>query len=452
MPTLYPYQEEGVAFLRKHPRALLADQMGLGKTAQIINAINYLPTDAKTIILCPASLKLNWEREAHMWLNSKRRITPILSTRSNIPTDPGITIINYDIIFLPNLFKAIMKQDWDAMVLDEVHYCKNRETKRTLAALGGFDKKKRKWVAGIAQKSQRIWALSGTPVPNRPKELYPLCSTLWPNIFKGGYWDFAKRYANAHTTKWGWDDNGASNLDELNAKLRKAGMLRRLKADVLTDLPDKVRQIIVIPPNTKTLKEALRSEAPYAQAVAEWLDGGPAVAFEDMSLIRKQVALAKTPLVVDHLVDLLDGGLDKVVVFAHHKEVVAELCTQLKAYNPVSIIGDTSNKQRQINVDRFQQEPSVRVFVGNIQAAGVGLTLTAASHVVMAELDWVPGNVTQAEDRCHRIGQKDTVNVQHVVVQGSIDERLVQAIVEKQKIQDQILDPCDSVYEDPLLG
>jgi len=254
---------------------------------------------------------------------------------------------------------------------------------------------------------------------------------------------------------------GSSNLPELQDKLRGSVMVRRLKRDVLTELPAKRRAVIELPANgahaaveaeqrayeahEETL-EALRvavelakaSDNPddYAAAVAA-LRQAVSVAFGEMSRTRHATALAKVPYVVEHLRDSLEGG--KVVCFAHHKDVVAAIMAEFPDV-AVKVTGDDSMEARQAAVDRFQTDPACLLFVGNIQAAGVGLTLTASAHVVFAELDWVPGNVTQAEDRTHRIGQHSAVLVQHLVLEGSLDARMAHILVEKQRIIDAALD------------
>jgi SNF2 family DNA or RNA helicase len=240
-------------------------------------------------------------------------------------------------------------------------------------------------------------------------------------------------------------------------------MVRRLKADVLTELPPKRRQIVplsakayktVLKAETKAqsdidadiealelardLAEAVGDKAAYDEAVQN-LHARHSIAFNEMSMVRHESALAKAPAVADH-VDVLLESVDKLIVMAHHHDVVDLLVERLDEYGVVSLTGRDNQASRQDAVDRFQSDPETRVFVGSIQAAGVGLTLTAASLVVFAELDWVPGNMSQAEDRVHRIGQTDSVLIQHVVIDGSIDATMAHTLVGKQAVIDAALD------------
>jgi SWI/SNF-related matrix-associated actin-dependent regulator 1 of chromatin subfamily A len=240
------------------------------------------------------------------------------------------------------------------------------------------------------------------------------------------------RYCDAYPGQWGWDYSGASNLDELNERLRSTVMIRRLKADVMKELPPKRRQII-------ELSGALpKPEVDYLAAVKALKNPGQ-IAFEEIARVRHEDALAKLPQVIEFIKDALEES-EKIVVFAWHRDVIEGLTQALIDFSPVIVTGDTSLKNRQWAIENFQNEPHTRIFIGNIQAAGVGITLTAASHVIFAELDWTPGVVSQAEDRCHRIGQKDFVLVQHLVLSGSIDAKMAKILVAKQEVLDKALD------------
>ena len=251
--------------------------------------------------------------------------------------------------------------------------------------------------------------------------------------------------------RFGWDFNGASNLDELQEILRSKFMVRRLKKDVLKELPAKVRQVLVLEGGDK-IRELLEKEKKayddYAQSLKDGEFESPA--FADMSKVRKEVAIAKIPFILDHVREALEE-LEKLVLFVYHHEVVDALKAAL-GNSCVTIDGRTKNEDRQAAVDRFQSDPTCKVFVGTIRAAGVGITLTAASNVIFGELDWVPGNITQSEDRCHRIGQTDTVFVRHLVLEGSLDERMAQIIVEKQEVIDKALDTAPKPIEAPAFS
>jgi len=411
-----PFQKAGIAYACERKNTLIGDEMGLGKTIQAIGVIN-VTTPKTVLVVCPASLKLNWKSEMEKWLVAERDIQVVNGGGEKIPSNPDVVIINYDV--LSKHSKALQSRTWDMVIMDEVHKIKNPKAKRTVVA--------------VSIKAHRKVLLTGTPITNRPIELQPIAGYLDHDSF-GNFFYFAKKYAGARKGHFGWDFNGSSNLDELQRRLRQSFMIRRKKDEVLKDLPAKVRQVIVLPSKAYSGELTKEFDA-LADAVKETSFGE--VSFEEMSEARHQMALAKVADVVDHLVDLEH----QVVVMAHHKDVVQGIKDGLEAVGKtvVTLTGDCNQQHRQDSVDTFQAGKA-DVFIGTIGAAGVGITLTKASHVVFAELDWVPGNMSQAEDRCHRIGQVNSVLVQHLVVDGSIDARMAEALVSKQKVLDKALD------------
>ena len=454
-----PFQRAGIAYASRRPATLIGDEMGLGKTIQAIGVINADPEAKKVLVVCPASLRLNWQRELNKWLT--RRMTVEVVGRA-FPFYADVVIINYDI--LTKHADAIREQEWDVMVVDECHYIKNPKARRTKQVFGAYEKDKKTlgWVQTVQPiEARRRLFLTGTPIVNRPVELFPILKSIDKNRW-GNWKRYTDRYCGAYHNGYAMDVSGASNLDELQDNLRATCMVRRLKADVLKELPAKRRQVIELPTNgaTRAVKaeqammeqieitlDALRvavelakaSDDPedYKNAVDALREGGQ-VAFTEVSKVRHQTALAKVPAVVGHLKDVVESG-DKVVVFAHHLDVIDNIMSEFEG-QAVKLDGRDSMGDRDQSVSRFQQDDRIRLFIGGIHAAGVGLTLTAAAHVVFAELDWVPGNLSQAEDRCHRIGQVDSVLVQHLVLEGSIDARMVQVIVEKQSVIEDALD------------
>jgi SWI/SNF-related matrix-associated actin-dependent regulator 1 of chromatin subfamily A len=453
--SYFPFQIAGINFLLEHRKVLLGDSMGLGKTIQIAGFINASDV-RKVLVVCPASLRINWQRELEAWCT--RGLSVGIATSTEWP-ETDVVVINYDILVKQT--KKLEEKEWDLLVCDEAHYMKNPKAQRTQAVIGGRGKK--------AIKANHVVFLTGTPIPNRPVELWPLVRYLDP-LGLGKDWEtFVKRYCRAFKNSYGWDTNGASNLEELQTKLRSSIMIRRLKEEVLKELPRKLRQIIVLPANgsgnavkaeqkiTKNLeKETERLERAAIQALIdqnevayrnaiEQLSSAKKLAFTEMARARHDTALSKVEAVAEY-VRATAESVGKVLVFAHHRDVVATLCDVLSDLGVVKLTGEDSMEDRQDAVDSFQTKPEVRVFVGNIKAAGVGLTLTAASHVVFAELDWVPGNLSQAEDRACRIGQTaNAIHVTHLVVDGSIDAQLAKTIVRKQAIADAALDAkCDA--------
>ena len=456
--TFLPYQKAGIAFALARQNVLFGDDMGLGKTGQAVGVINVDESLKRILIVCPASLTRNWIREFGFF--GTRPLSIGIATTKKVP-DTDVVICTYDVFSRDTTASnVLLSTTWDALVLDEAHYLKNHDAKRTKAILGarGFP--------GL--RARRRLYLTGTPITNRPIELWPLIHSLAPVEF-GNKLEFAKRYCNAHQGGFGWDFSGSSNLDELQDRLRATIMVRRLKVDVLTELPEKRRQIIEMPADTPALRAVLKLEADadaeheaakallaryrhdgpttstaeYNRAVLE-LAASVQVAFTRMSAVRHDTAVAKAPVVAQHIRDAVDSGVGKVIVFAHHKDVVDILTTELADLGVVSITGSTPPALRQGIVDKFQTDAAVQVFVGNIAAAGVGITLTASSFVVFAELDWVPGNVSQAEDRAYRLGQKNSVLVQHLVLEGSLDAKMARTIVEKQEVIDAAMDDMEA--------
>ena len=444
-----PFQRAGVQFLAQHEAALLGDEMGTGKTIQTAGLLNLCPDIQRVLVVCPASLRLNWRRELERWIVAERQLTVhIASTKESLETlrafwdDPAgglrVVILNYDIL---HTFEEHRREEYrtkdgrkktrevwtfgygglDVLVADEAHYLKNDTSRRSKA------------VRCITARRRLL--LTGTPLVNRPKELFPMLNYLDPTEW-GNFWRYGMRYCNAHQIEIGrgrtaWDFSGASHLDELQDRLRSTLMLRRLKKDVLAELPAKQRQVIELPANGAStavsaemaavarcseqlaalqaaveLAKASDSDNTYEDAVAALRTGAQA-AFTEMASLRHATAVAKIPYVVAHTQEALEADdAGKVILFAHHHDVVAGLQSGLAEYGPVVLTGEISNPAvRQAAVDRFQTDQTCRVFIGSITAAGVGITLTASSHVVFSELDWVPGNITQAEDRAHRIGQ-----------------------------------------------
>lgn len=460
-----PYQRAGIAYALARPNTLIGDEMGLGKTIQAIGLINADPTIRSVLVICPASLKLNWVRELRKWLTRPMRVA-MMSGAGRVPEAryADILVVNYDIV--SKIRAGLDARTWDLVVADECHYLKNPKADRTRAVLGGratrakSKDKPGKPAIDPLQANRRLM-MTGTPICNRPIELWPLVESLDPNGLGANFMRYARRYCGAHQNGWGWDFSGASHLDELQAALRGSIMVRRLKADVLTELPPKRRQIIqleatgvlgdvvareaAIEQRHEDVILAARaavelakadSDAAYERAVTD-LTAATQIAFAEMSQARHELAVAKAPLVAEHITAMLEE-IPKVVVMAVHHDVI----DTLRAHFPDSVVvdGRVPIEARQAAVDRFQTDPTCRVFIGNIRAAGVGLTLTAASTVIFAELDWTPGNISQAEDRCHRIGQRDSVLVQHIVVDGSLDARMALVLVEKQDVIDRALD------------
>lgn len=441
-----PYQLAVVEFMRNRRAIILGDEMGIGKTIQAIGLYNYhcahglKDRTPRILIICPATLKRNWLIEWRKWAVRKQSIG---IAEGNYWPNTEIAIINYDI--LTRFKDALRSAVWDIAFIDEFQYIKNSKSLRSKQVFGDKETK----LPPIEAKCKV--AITGTPIPNRPIEIYPVLHYLdplgWPSRLS-----FGLQYCAAKKDGFGWDMSGASNLPELQEKLRSTIMIRRLKKDVLKDLPPKQRQVIEIeiPEGEEFLKYEKRilkdtglidkdvlSDDEFREIISRMRSGH--LGDDAIATIRRLNGVAKIPAVIDHLHESFVSS-EKIVCFVHHKEVAAALIEEFKD-TCVVITGSTGLAQRQKNVETFQSDPKVRLFIGNILAAGTGITLTAANHVVFAELDWVPGNVSQAEDRCHRYGQKDSVLVQHLVTAGGIDSIMAKTIVYKQGVIEKALNP-----------
>ena len=413
---LRPYQIEGVEKLieltEKRKAAILADEPGLGKTIQVAEFINRTRPRGPVLIVCPASLRLNWRKELSAWMTWE----PF-----------SIDVASYEAVAARTITLSSLYTMYSLVVFDEAHYLKNPSAKRTKACL--------------ALEAEVKLFLTGTPVVNRPMDLFPILQAIGTKWTKQEY---GKRYCNGHLTqirwkprKFAWDFSGASHTEELNATLRKHCMVRRTKAEVLTELPAKIRQLIELDiphGESKSLREAVNRMFEGMKSAAENLNELKQIAFEELAKARLDNAKHKLPYVVSYLNDLLEEE-SQVVVFAHHREIIDALADEIPG--SVKLYGGMTDRQKDAAVSAFQSGKAP-VFVGQIQAAGVGLTLTSARTVLFAELDWVPGNIIQAEDRCHRLGQTDTVRVIHLVAKDSVDARMVHALVDKQNIIEKV--------------
>lgn len=424
--TLFPFQGTGVDWIeKKHGRALIADEMGLGKTIQALAYLQLHPELRPAIIVVPATLKLNWAKEAINWMTKPK--IEILSGTTPYYTQGKIIILNYDIVsYWVECLQEIKPQ---VLVMDEIHSIKNNAAKRTKA------------VKTLAKGIPHIIGLSGTPIINRPVEAYNAISLIDPTVVTS-YWSFVRRYCGAHKGRFGWEVNGATNTEELHQKLTSTIMLRRKKTDVLKDLPDKLYSFVPI---------ALDNERDYLNAELDFIDwvrmtkgraaaerASNAAVLAEIEGLKQLAVRGKLNQAIAWITDFLEAD-GKLVVFAVHKFVIDEIMNAFPGIS-VKIDGSVSSQERQDAVDRFQNNPNITLFVGNIQAAGVGITLTASSSVAFLELPWTPGALVQAEDRCHRIGQKDSVTIYYLLANNTIEDRIAKLLDSKRRILDAVLD------------
>jgi len=465
-----PFQRAGIEQLCEMKRCLLADQMRLGKTIQAIGWVNVRLGDhpdmkpPKILVIPPAYLKLNWEREMSKWFIHPLRAQIIAGIKAKDRTKPEdfeVSIINYDI--LPTHKEDLLRVNWDFIFVDEAHYLKNKKTKRYQNCKEILDH----------NPSACVALMTGTPIVNFPIELFQLLQLVHPEQWnEKTFFRYAKRYCDAQQkevvigydrqrhqkiTRMVWDFSGKSNLSELQNELRATVMIRRMRADVLTDQPPKQRQLIVIPRESghlpdsyeearleewRAAKQAMAAamtveDDKQYQAAAQTLEGIK-VAFTEMSALRKEIGLEKVPQAVEYISNALDEDTEqKIVVFGWHTEVIEQVSAALGSYGVVQVTGSTSLARRDANIHQFMTDPKIRVFNGNMQAAGVGINLSIADLVVFVEEDYVPGNIDQAEDRVISMDKTKPISVVHFALDNTLDGEMIAATIDKQNTIDQ---------------
>ena len=459
----YPFQKAGVRYCLNAFAAngvLIGDEMGLGKTVQAIGVINATPEISRVLIICPLTLKANWERELKRWL--VRPMTIGHARADHWPRDTDIVLCHYNIL---HRFTTRLANFWDLIVIDECHRLGNPKTRQTRCVVG-YRPTRKEAAAGAVPTSgipaRRKLALSGTPFENKPAELWPVVSYIAPDLFSSRS-AYERRYCGAGMDGGYYAANGATNLEELGQRLRGCCMVRRLKRDVLKELPPKTRQVVQM--DTDGLEDAIKSEqrvwhlhesdlaaAQVAmelakasdteaefKAAVEALRTKTSLVFTELARVRHQTALKKLPRMIEMLAEEIDNlGSPKVVVFAHHVDVLQAAASAFKG--GVLITGDTPHDDRDAIVQRFQRDPNCGPFFGSIRATGEGITLTAASTVVFFENDWTASKMAQCSDRCHRIGQKDNVLVKYYILPGTVDAHMIATWIRKEEILEQALD------------
>lgn len=427
-----PFQKAGIRYALDRPHALIGDEPGLGKTVMAIGVANEMKA-RRVLVICPASVRLQWRREVRAWSIFPRPIVyPVLKASDGINPHAHYTIISYDLARHAVLHAAMRKMHFDLLVLDEAHYLKTWDALRTRAVFGDGEAHDERFLLGLAGCAERILGLTGTPLPNRPRECYTLARHLcWDSIDWMSEDKFRWRYNPSGTMPSGYVKEMVGRLPELRSRLRCNFMVRRHKKDVLKDLPDKRYELAYVEENGQ-IREALRAEKMLDIDPLD-LKGLDAEILGQISTVRRMMGLAKVDRVGEHVAMLLDGGVEKLVVFAHHREVITLLQERLARYGCVAVNGAVSPVARAKAVLAFQSDPKCRVFIGQLQAAGTGLDglQQVCGHVVFAEADWVPGTNEQCVDRLHRHGQKGAVLAQFLVAPGSLDEKVLGSAIAK---------------------
>jgi SWI/SNF-related matrix-associated actin-dependent regulator 1 of chromatin subfamily A len=441
----YDYQKESVRdmedFLHVGKGALLADDMGLGKTLETLWLLcrQRVRPMFPALVVCPANVKYSWEHTAIEHVGIRAQViegrTPI-SSGFKSTTIPRLTIINPDI--LPSWLPHLKGAGYKTLVLDECQYFANPRAQRTKAAIE------------LARVVDSVLALSGTPLLNAPGELWPTLYMVRPDKFRSLF-AFAEEFCCPKREFGRWTYRGARNLGKLHTLLRRTCMVRRLKEDVLDNLPDKVRQVVPMDLTDRAeydhastdfvgwLRKHYRDNRGRVQRAAR------AAAVTRVGYLVRLVAKLKARSVVDWANRfLLERSKDKLVLFGVHTKMLQLLERQIHAKS-ITVDGSVAGRHRKLAVDQFRKDPNTRVFIGNIRAAGIGIDglQDVCQNLAFAELWWVPGVHTQAEDRIYRIGQQGVAWINYLVAGDTIEEHLCRLIQTKQETIHATLDGAD---------
>ncbi len=443
------YQKSGVAYALNAKRVLIADPPGLGKTITAISTI-IIADSFPCLVIAPTTLKENWKREIEDWTGKKALILSD-SCKNNFQRYHAAGYADFYIVNLESLKKyfidhidkgkrGMMLKDihfkeninfFKSVIIDEFHRCKSNKSQQS------------KFTKGIALGKEYILGLTGTPVVNKPIDLWPELHILNRLNDFGGYKGFIARYCSG--------PREASNLKELNYRLNTTCFYRREKSDVLKELPAKTRQVVSC--DISTRKEYTDAEVDLENYLRQYK--GRTEEEIDKSMrgeimvrighLKRISAKGKHTSVVEFIKDIMESG-EKLVVFAHHSEVIDKVTADFP--DSVKITGDMHPKLRQISIDTFQNDDNCKLIVCSIKAAGVGLTLTASSRVAFIELPWHPADCEQCEDRTHRIGQHDNVTCTYFLGKDTIDEWVYSIIDNKRSITNEITGASDDVETD----
>ena len=455
---LFPYQAQGVAYAIQKKRLIIGDQPGLGKTGQaiatLIGAEALGNQSFPALVICPSSLKINWQREFQLWSN-KRAIILSDKVKTSWPLYlssgmADVVVVNYESLRKYFVEEIIAAEDgsfrlknihfsnrinvFKSIIIDESHRVRNLQAQIT------------KFTKGLCVGKEYIIALTGTPVINKPKDLVAQLGVINRLNDLGGWKGFVTRYCSG--------EEEASNLKELNYKLSINCFVRRDKKDVLKDLPDKIRQVVICEIDNR--REYNEAEADLINYLIKWknaTDEQLENAIRGQVMVRINIlknisARGKINDVCEFIDDIIETG-EKLVIFGHLQEVLEKIANRY-ANKAIKITGSVSQSERQTNVDRFQTDPTCQLAVCSIKAAGVGLTLTASSRVSFIEQWWTAADHDQAEDRVHRIGQKDSVTATYFLGMDTIDEKIHEVVESKRGMSKQVTGSQEEIPVDTL--
>jgi len=447
------YQKAGVAYGLSRDAVLIGDAMRLGKTVQAIGVCSCIPDVKRVLIICPATVKLQWMRMWQLWTAHQELSVGVVYGKET-KSYADVTVINYDILI--NHREFIYSIDWDVLICDESHYLRNPKAARTKCVFGAKGKKGEIEVQRQFKpiRAKRKIFLSGTQYYKRPIDLWPIVQACDPKGLGADWWHFVRRYCDAKRGPFGIDTSGASNLEELQRLMRERFMIRREKHQVVKELPPQ-RMTIVLP--KKGLEKIIRAEDEAVASVtamrerlgefmspeeaAVLIDRFGITAEEDevlseiergnnLATIRRELAMAKLPMVVSWLEDFVEQ-VPKGIIFGYHREFVKEL--HAKFPNSAIIVGDTPSKKRDEAIHRFNTDPSCNLIFGNIVAMGQGVDLSIADDVVFTELSWIASEMDQAEERAWAVTKEKPVSIWRLVVEDSLDFRMSNVLERNQR-------------------
>ena len=421
--ALYPFQEEDLNKLLVRRHSLLASSLGTGKTCVAIELINRQDL-RRVLVLCKASIKSHWERKLLEWLKNYRFIQVINTKTDRIEPLAEIVIVNYDLISHSYMFHQLTSMKWQLIIADEAHYLKNLKAKRTKAVLARN---------GLVHHTEQTILITGTPILNRPIELYPILKVLSPETIApyNDYYKYARRYCAGRMDGFGFNDKGASNTEELNKRLRAGYMIRRTWSEIETQLPKRRYEMVLVDQtdgvkaHLTTLENAERTDFKHQKL---GIDAG------QMATLRRETADIKLSLTIDKIKEWVDS-VDKMVIFAYHHSVIERLVNELGPDVRV-LTGGTPTNRRQNVIDDFVKYPHIKVFIGQIDAAGEGIDSlqTVCHNILFVEASWTPGAISQAIARVWRLGQTHPVLIRFLVFAHSVEEHLIRVALDKVRV------------------
>lgn len=441
--TYRPFQRAGIKYALKRDHVLIGDQPGLGKSIQAVGISNAIEA-RNTLIVCPAQIRRQWRDNVKKWTTIDNCKVQVIQSggkgTTGISAFTQYTIISYDLTRNAGLWEALYATSWDHIIIDEAHALKTPDAGRTRAMFGGgrgtFKDR------ALIKRAKRVTALTGTPLPNRPRECYTLARGLcFESIDWMSYDEFCYRYNPSGQMDTGAFLEDRGRLPELQSRLRCNFMVRRLKEDVLKDLPAKQYELSYVEPSGK-ISDVLAKEKLIHFDLKDLKDPWAEI-WGQVSTVRREMGEAMAPSVALHArYQLEDAELPKIIIFCHHKSVMDYLAAELEEFGVTQIRGGMSDKARDAAVQRFIKVPECRVFLGQMQASGEGIDGLQAvcSHCIFAEPSWVPKDNEQCVDRLHRMGQLGSVVAQLMVVEGSISERILGTTFDKSHTIHETLD------------